>query len=283
MQRTANLALVAVTIAGAATFLLPFILAVAPADPAAGSRTVDASLLLAVVVAGALVLATGEMARGSETGSASRSVALLGILVAIDASLRLVPSFFGASPIFPLIILVGYVFGARFGFAMGALTLLLSAALTAGIGPWLPFQMLCSAWIGAAAGWLPRVRSPWVEIMILALFGALAGLLFGLLINLYAWPFAAPGSEVEAGLYWYPGLNLRETLERYALFYATTSFVHDATRAVGNALLLVIAGIPVLRLLRRFQARATWTTVATDGRRRDHEVSDHHSIAGTAR
>jgi energy-coupling factor transport system substrate-specific component len=40
---------------------------------------------------------------------------------------------------FLLIILTGYVFGARVGFLMGALSLMVSALITGGVGPWLPF------------------------------------------------------------------------------------------------------------------------------------------------
>jgi energy-coupling factor transport system substrate-specific component len=180
--------------------------------------------------------------------------------VAIDATLRLVPSFLGASPIFALIVLVGYVFGPRFGFVMGTLTLLLSAAITAGVGPWLPFQMLCTGWVGVAAGWLPKRGSLRAELAIVVAFGAVAGFAYGALMNLYSWPFAAPGVNADVGLYWSPALTVVESIERYAAFYVATSLVHDATRAVATALLILVAGAPVMRLLRRFRARAVWTT-----------------------
>ena len=146
--------------------------------------------------------------RGPGAGNHARSVALLGALVAIDATLRLVPSFLGASPIFALIVLVGYVFGPRFGFVMGTLTLLLSAAITAGVGPWLPFQMLCTGWVGVAAGWLPKWKSTRAELATAAAFGAVAGFAYGALMNLYSWPFAAPGVTEDVGLYWSPALSV---------------------------------------------------------------------------
>ena len=139
-------------------FSLPFAISALPnRDDQVLPRTIEASLLLALIVGGWLIITVAELVRGPGTGSHARSVALLGALVAIDATLRLVPSFLGASPIFALIVLVGYVFGPRFGFVMGTLTLLLSAVITAGVGPWLPFQMLCTGWIGVASGWLPKV------------------------------------------------------------------------------------------------------------------------------
>ena len=131
--------------------------------------------------------------------------------MAIDATLRLVPSFLGASPIFALILLVGYVYGPRFGFVMGSLTLLLSAAITAGVGPWLPFQMLCAGWVGVAAGWLPKWKSARAELSTAVAFGAVTGFAYGALMNLYSWPFAAPGLSDDVGLYWSLSLLLPST------------------------------------------------------------------------
>jgi energy-coupling factor transport system substrate-specific component len=256
-----NATLLGVSIAGLLAFSLPFAISALPnRDNQVLPRTIEASLLLALIVGGSLIITVAELVRGPGTGSHARTVALLGALVAIDATLRLVPSFLGASPIFALIVLVGYVFGPRFGFVMGTLTLLLSAAITAGVGPWLPFQMLCTGWIGVASGWLPRWKSNHGELATAVAFGAVAGFAYGALMNLYSWPFAAPGVTEDVGLYWSPTLSLVESLERYAAFYVATSLVHDGTRAVATALLILVAGVPVIRLLRRFHARAAWST-----------------------
>lgn len=257
------LAVVFVSATGLIALFLPFLSsALADQSSVDNSRSFDSSLLLGAVVAGSMFIAIGELARGPGAESLSRSVALLGTLVAIDATLRLVPSFFGASPIFALIALVGYVFGSRFGFVMGSLTLLLSAAITAGVGPWLPFQMLCAGWMGMAAGWLPKPASPRVEVASLALFGGLYGFVYGALMNLYSWPFASPGASSDIGLYWSPTLTLLESLDRYWAFYITTSLVHDASRTIANIVLILAAGASVLRLLRRFHTRTTWKTSA---------------------
>jgi energy-coupling factor transport system substrate-specific component len=259
-RAVADLALVAVSAAGLIAFFFPFLVSSTGVAATGGmNRAVDSSLLLAILVGGSLLIAVGEQARGAAPGGLTRSIALLGVLVAIDASLRLAPSLAGASPIFALIILVGYVYGARFGFVMGALTLLLSAAITAGVGPWLPFQMLCAGWIGMAAGWLPHNRGPFGQLATLAAFGAATGFAFGALMNLYSWPFAAPGVESDVGLFWTPSLPLAESLRRYSAYYLTTSLAHDATRALGTAVLLAIAAPATLRLLRRFQIRSSWS------------------------
>ena len=251
-----NLALVASSLIGMLAFALPFLTSMSSrAIGGDTTRSVEGSLLLGAMIASVLIVTVAELVRDPGAGNLSRSVALLGALVAVDAALRLIPTFLGASPIFALIILVGYVFGSRFGFAMGALTLLLSAAITAGIGPWLPFQMLCAGWIGLAAGWLPPWRSPWP----LVIFAAVVGFAYGALMNLYAWPFTAPGATTDAGLYWTPGLSVGESVRRYLAFYLATSAGHDAFRAVANVALVLVAGPPVVRLLQRFKRRTTWT------------------------
>ena len=61
-------------------------------------------------------------------------------------------------------------------------------------------------------------------------------------MNLYSWPFAAPGLSDDVGLYWSPSLSVAESIEHYAAFYVATSLVHDATRGVATALLIVVAG-----------------------------------------
>jgi energy-coupling factor transport system substrate-specific component len=260
--RPENLALTIASIVGMAVFAFPFLVSAAPGPGDFAERAWDASLLLSVVVACSVIVAVGEVSRGPTAGSLSRSVALLGAIVAIDASLRLVPSLLGASPIFALIVLVGWVFGPRFGFAMGSVTLLASAALTAGIGPWLAFQMLCAGWIGLAAGWIPRSGSATPPMRLLALYGAFVGFAFGALMNLYSWPLAAPGLESDVGLFWSPGLSIDETLRRYAAYYMATSFVHDLTRAVANVVLILLIGPPVVRLLQRYRSRTSWVAAS---------------------
>ena len=46
-----------------------------------------------------------------------------------------------------------------------------------------------------------------------------------------------------------------EALHRFGSFYLSTSLVYDLFRAVGNALMVIALGRPVLLALRRFQVR----------------------------
>ncbi len=142
------IALAAVGLIGLAAFLYPLSSGV----PASGTPVAlfVAFLLAAVAIVLALALQTHRLS--------ARLLAVLAALVAVDATLRLtvVVGLWGFSPIFFLILAAGFVMGPGFGFALGALTLLVSAAITAGVGPWLPYQMLAAGWIGMGAGLLER-------------------------------------------------------------------------------------------------------------------------------
>lgn len=249
--------LVVATIAGVFAFLYPFLLPGIEqvTDDSAANANIAPLLFAGLVV---LILAVTVINLADGVVGMSRMIALLGVLVAIDATLRLVPSIAGASPIFLLIMLVGAVFGPAMGFQMGALTLLISAFITGGIGPWLPFQMITCAWVGMTAGWLPRQDSIRRRVIDLAIFGALWGLLFGAIINLWFWPFTAPGVDADSALYWQPGLSAGETLMRYVHFYALTSFGFDLFRAIGNVVLVLLLGAPVIRLLERYRRQFVW-------------------------
>ncbi len=97
----------------------------------------------------------------------------------------------------------------------------------------------------------------------MTLFAALWGFGFGAIMNLWFWPFAAPASPAESGLYWAPGLGLGETVRRYLVFYGATSAVYDAFRAAGNVAMFALFGRPVLLLLLRFRDRFTWQPITT--------------------
>jgi hypothetical protein len=91
-------------------------------------RTANSPLLLAFVVGLSFIALLLEV-QGDAVNV--KFVALLGILTAMNAALRFaevaIPGPGGFSPIFFLIIVTGYVYGGRFGFLLGALTLLVSA------------------------------------------------------------------------------------------------------------------------------------------------------------
>jgi energy-coupling factor transport system substrate-specific component len=262
-QLPGALVLAIASFAGVASFLYPFFLpALAGVGAGASRGGIEVSLLFTAIGVLALLLILMQLQDGMDGvgGGGTKHLALLGALVAVDASLRLMPTLLGASPIFLLIILVGYCYGARFGFLMGAMTLLVSALITGGLGPWLPYQMLGAGWIGMTAGWLPRrgTAGSWGELALLAVFGAFWGFLYGAILNLMEWPYVAPGLQEHAGLYWAPGMSLAETFSTYLRFYLTTSLVYDSFRAIANVALVLLLARPVVRLLDRYRSRFTW-------------------------
>jgi energy-coupling factor transport system substrate-specific component len=185
----------------------------------------------------------------------AKGVAMLGVLGACGAALRL-PSggAAGFEPVFFLLFPAGYVFGRHFGFLLGALTLFASALVTGGVGPWLPFQMMAAAWIGYGAGCLPHVRGR-RELGVLAAYAAVACLVYGLLMDLWFWPF---GTGTSSTLSFQPGAGVVHNLVRFLLFHVSTSLGFDLPRAALNGFLVLVAGRPVLAALRRASHRAAF-------------------------
>jgi energy-coupling factor transport system substrate-specific component len=242
------------SVLGLAAFLYPFLLP-GRADSGAMAHTNDAPLVFVVLLV--LCLATVFASLTSQQMT-SKLVALLGILTALSAVLRTIPGPAGFNAIFLLPILSGYCYGPTFGFMLGVLSLLVSALIGGGVGPWLPYQMLATGWVGLLSGFLPELKHRRLEPVMLAIWGALVGLIFGAIMNIWFWPFLAGGAtgfaQAESGV-WQPGMSVWATVRAYATFYIVTSLWWDAWRAAGNALLLLFFSGAILRVLRRFRSR----------------------------
>jgi energy-coupling factor transport system substrate-specific component len=236
-----------ITAVGLVLFLAPLAL---------GTRFPQAVALFTALVA-ASALTTLAVALHTHRLS-TRLLVALAALVAIDATLRLVVvvGLLGFSPIFFLIIVGGFVMGPGFGFASGALTLLLSAVITAGLGPWLPYQMLAAGWVGMGAGYVGRLprRSPSpATLALLALYAGACGFGYGILLDLWEWPLLL--GSASSPISWAPGLDLGQLLKRFGAFYLLTSLVYDGFRALGNMVLILALGAPVIAALERFRRR----------------------------
>ena len=256
-RRSEDAALLVISLAGLGAFLFPL---------RAGSASGQSPALFASLVTISAIVVLGLALQTQRLST--RLLAVLAALVAVDATLRLVLviGLLGFSPIFFLIIVAGYIMGPAFGFAMGAMTLLLSAFITAGFGPWLPYQMMGSAWTGMGAGYLgllaARRTTSRGSIVLLAVYGLVAGFAYGILLDLWEWPalLGAGGSPIG----WAPGLSLSSLLTRFGSFYLATSAVYDAFRAAGNCLLVLLLGPAVATALQRFKRRflVEWTSPA---------------------
>jgi energy-coupling factor transport system substrate-specific component len=246
-------ALVLASLIGVAAFGWPLLLQ--PTSPLA--QTTDTPLLFAVLLVLLLAVVLAEVADG---GMDAKAIAMLGVLSAVGAALRpLGTGIAGFEPVFFLLVLGGRVFGPGFGFVLGATTLFASALVTAGVGPWLPFQMLGAAWVGAGAGLLPPARGR-RELVLLAGYAVVAGLAYGLLLNLSFWPFLLGG---ESALSFIVGDPVLDNLRRFVLFTAVTSLGFDIPRAILTAALVLVTGTPLLRALRRAARRAAFDAPVT--------------------
>jgi energy-coupling factor transport system substrate-specific component len=241
---------------GVWAFLYPFFVPPGPAGEG-GSHAADAPLVFLLVTGLSLLSIVADL----ETRAIdSKTVALLGVMVAMNSLLRPLQGPGGFSAFLILPILCGYVFGGLFGFLLGSLSVVVSAIITGGVGPWMPFQMLAVGWVGLWSAALPRnlMSGLWrgrAEKWLLAAWGGVIGLVFGAVLNLWFWPYIAPGAGLPPDQAWRPGAGLAEGFQRYGAFYLATSLWWDVGRGVGNALLLFSLGPPVLRLLRRFKQR----------------------------
>lgn len=197
----------------------------------------------------------------------NKMIALLGVLIAINASIRFlenaIPGPAGFSPTFFLIILIGYYFGGRVGFLFGAMTMLVSGFLTGGIGPWLPGQLITAGWVGQSSAFIGFItrklnwKNKWIETVLLGIFSAFWGLLYGLIMNLWFWPFLA----ASPGLIFSQSLSLIENIQRYFAYYVSTSLVWDLTRSVGNVLMVIFLAKPVLNVIKRFHQRFSFSRI----------------------
>jgi energy-coupling factor transport system substrate-specific component len=241
--------LIGVNVLGLLAFLWPFVLPLAPGVDE--NHRTDGPLILVVLLLCLGSVLFVELGRG---GLGPKTVALLGVLGAAMVALRLPGFVAGFSAMFIVVLVAGNAFGPGFGFLLGMVGTFASGLFLGGLGPWLPFQMVAVGWVGLGAGLLPRGSGPgdWkLRIGSLALYGAVSGYVFGALMNLWSWPFLTAGSAIS----WDPGAAIGTNLRHYAAFYAATSAAWDTFRAVGNAVLVLVLGRPLLGALDRAARR----------------------------
>lgn len=218
----------------------------------AENETLFAQTVFIVLMPLILILVLIEFATGDIS---SKHLALLGVLIALNAVIRLLGAgTAGIETAFFLIILGAFVFGSGFGFILGASSILVSALLTGGIGPWLPFQMMGAALVGLGAGLLPRTKSNWLQKLLLVLYSVIASFIYGGLMTMWNWPYlAGTGSSLS----YVAGDSIISNLSRFIQYEIVTGgLVWDLGRAITTSLLILLTGTALIATLNRAATRA---------------------------
>jgi Prenyltransferase and squalene oxidase repeat len=198
--------------------------------------------LASFLILGAVLV--GGFAWYERSRPSSQVVALVAALAALAIAGRIAfAAFPNVKPTTDIVIFAGYALGPAPGFAVGALTALVSN-LWFGQGPWTPWQMagwgMCGI-LGAALGL--RGRDP--SRLTLAVVCALAGIAYGALLNFSL--MATYGGELS--------------LQRF-LALESRAVPFDLAHAIGNAALALVAGPAMVRMLVRFRERFEWRVPA---------------------
>lgn len=191
----------------------------------------------------------------SSGGIDTKTLAILGVLTALNSIARMLGAGIGGiETVFFLIIIAAYVFRASFGFALGALSLLVSGLVTGGVGPWLPFQMMAAALVGLGAGLLPKLKPRWAQVSVLLCYAVVASYFYGALMTLWNWPFLA---GVGTSVSYMPGAGWFSNLERFWQYQIITGgLVWDTGRAITTCVLIFVTAPALLTTLNRAASRA---------------------------
>jgi prenyltransferase beta subunit len=168
----------------------------------------------------------------------ARVVALVATLAALAVVGRLafaaVPN---VKPTTDIVLFAGYALGAVPGFAVGAVTAVVSNVFLSQ-GPWTPWQMVGWGAVGVGGALLARVlrgREP--GRLLLALVCGMAGLAFGAWMDLYQLTLAA-----------------HQDLDTY-LAISASSLPYNIAHAIGNVVFCLLIGPVFIRALRRYRRR----------------------------
>jgi energy-coupling factor transport system substrate-specific component len=146
-------------------------------------------------------------------------------------------------PTTDIVLFAGYALGAVPGFAVGAITALVSNVFLSQ-GPWTPWQMVGWGTVGVGGAGLALVlrgREP--GRLVLAVVCGVAGFAFGAWMDLYQLTLAA-----------------HQDLDSY-LALAATSLPYNLAHAIGNVVFCLLIGPTFIRALRRYRSRleVRWT------------------------
>jgi Prenyltransferase and squalene oxidase repeat len=168
----------------------------------------------------------------------ARVVAVVAALAALAVVGRLafaaIPN---VKPTTDIVLFAGYALGAIPGFAVGAVTAIVSNIFLSQ-GPWTVWQMAGWGAVGVSGALLARaLRGREPSRFVLAAVCGLAGLAFGAWMDVYQWTLAA-----------------RQDIDTYVAV-AGTSLPYNLAHAAGNVVFCLLIGPAFLRALARYRRR----------------------------
>ena len=165
----------------------------------------------------------------------SKEIALVAMLGTISAVFRVpfaaIP---GVQPCTCIIFCAGYVFGPVAGFAVAAITVVVSNFFL-GHGPWTLYQIIAWGFIGLTAHLFNRIK---LNRILMITIGIVCGYIYGLITNIWFWT-----------AFIYP-LN-------WNTFLVTelNTIAFDSLHAAGNAVFFGVLGLKAIEILYRFRNR----------------------------
>ena len=168
-------------------------------------------------------------------------VALVAALAALAIAGRIAfAAFPNVKPTTDIVVFAGFALGGAPGFAVGALTALVSN-FWFGQGPWTPWQMAGWGMCGLLGAALAAVGGRNVGRLTLAAVCGFAGVAYGALLNFSL--MATYGGDLS--------------LEHF-LVLESRAVPFDAAHAIGNVAFALVAGPAMIRMLSRFRERFEW-------------------------
>jgi energy-coupling factor transport system substrate-specific component len=190
------------------------------------------------LVVGAVILA--GFAWYERSRPPAQVVALVAALAALAIAGRIAfAAFPNVKPTTDIVVFAGYALGGAPGFAVGALTALVSN-FWFGQGPWTPWQMVGWGLCGVL-GALLALGTRHASRLVLAATCGFAGIFYGALLNFSL--MATYGGDLSL---------------RHFLALEARAIPFDVAHVLGNVVLALVAGPAMVRMLTRFRERFEW-------------------------
>lgn len=193
---------------------------------------------LYVTLIGVISIALLMFGMEKKASFTARQVSVIAVLAALCAAARTVTgvALLFLQPAMFLVEVTGFVFGARAGFFVGAMTPLISNFFN-GQGPWTPWQMLSWGLVGVSGAAI-KALFPGAGNKTLCVLCFFWGYLYGAIMDIWQWSvFVHP-----------------LTFKTYFLLWAA-GFSFDSMRAASNLLFCAALGRQTMKILRYFHKK----------------------------